>query len=229
MDLRCRTIELPESRELCDKTVLRAKDRKEQRRKRRNLGEKLGEPKLVEAAAREQALKVFEMLKRMRAERFRQQGCRDILAEAQFAPFYEELASRGPPEFVSLASIGSDETPIAALMALRHADNYVLIMHSFATDHEQLSPGIVALDALMTHLIEGGTHHCDFTTGNEPYKKQFGVVEQAMRHGCDCVTAQGRLFGALLQQKKKIRCALVKYLGKYAKFLRRWWPISRPC
>jgi hypothetical protein len=39
----------------------------------------------------------------------------------------------------------------------------------------------------------------------------WDLVEQAMRHGCDCVTPQGRLFSALLQQKKKIRCALAKY------------------
>ncbi len=81
MELRCWTIELPADREDYDKTVLRSKDRKEQRRKRRNLVEKLGEPTLVEATTREQAVEFFDTLKSMRAERFRRQGRRDIFRE----------------------------------------------------------------------------------------------------------------------------------------------------
>ncbi len=226
MELRCWTIELPDSRERYDKTVLRSKDRKEQRRKRRNLVDKLGEPELLEAATREQAREFFETLKRMRAERFRRQGRRDIFREAQFAPFYQAVAAAGWQSFVSLVNIQAAGAPIAALMALRHAGNYVLIMHSFAADLEQLSPGIVALDELMTHLIDGKTRHCDFTTGNEPYKKQFGVSECGMRHGHDAVTAQGRLYSALSRESRKMRARLAKSCGEYARALRRSWSAS---
>ncbi len=93
-------------------------------------------------------------------------------------------------------------------------------MHSFAADLEQLSPGIVALDELMTHLIGAGMRHCDFTTGNEPYKKQFGVRECGMRQGLDPVTAQGRLYAAFLRAATKLRDRLAKSCGKYAKALR---------
>jgi CelD/BcsL family acetyltransferase involved in cellulose biosynthesis len=107
---------------------------------------------------------------------------------------------------------------------LRHGDAYVLIMHSFAADLEQLSPGVVAIDQLITHLIDSGVRYCDFTTGNEAYKKQFGVSECGMRHGIDAVTARGRLFAASYRAARSLRAAAVRSLGTYARGLRRLRP-----
>ena len=129
MRLRCWTLALPASRANYDRTALRARDRKEQRRKRRNLVERLGELRLVEAAG-DEAAGVFAALKAMRAARFRRQGRRDLLQEPRFARFYEALALRGEPGFVSLVSVSAGEREIAALLGLRHADAYVL-MHAF--------------------------------------------------------------------------------------------------
>lgn len=221
MRLRCWTLALPASRANYDRTALRARDRKEQRRKRRNLVERLGELRLVEAAG-DEAAGVFAALKAMRAARFRRQGRRDLLQEPRFARFYEALALRGEPGFVSLVSVSAGEREIAALLGLRHADAYVLIMHSFAADFEPLSPGVVAIDQLMTHLIDSGVGYCDFTTGDESYKKQFGVRECGMRHGLDAVTPLGRLFAAAYRAAGWLRAAAAAALGEYARGLRRW-------
>ena len=43
---------------------------------------------------------------------------------------------------------------VATLFALNHNDRYVLVMHSFKSELEFLSPGIVAIDEMITHLIE---------------------------------------------------------------------------
>jgi len=215
IEMRCWAVKLPASREEFDATLSR-KDRKEQRRKRRNLTEKFGEVVLVDAVSREQADEFFETLKEMRAARFRQQGRHDILRDQIFAPFFRAIASAGQ-EFTSLAQIQAGGRTIAAFLALRHANNFVLYMHSFAADIEQLSPGIVALDELISYLILNKFDHCDFTIGNETYKLQFGVAASAMRQGIDPVTTRGMLFGIIFNGYQKLKRQLVKIYRKYAR------------
>jgi CelD/BcsL family acetyltransferase involved in cellulose biosynthesis len=210
----CWTVKLLGSREEYDATLVR-KDRKEQRRKRRNLAEKLGEVVLVDASSHAQADEFFETLKIMRAERFKQQGRRDILRDRKFAPFYQAIASDWQ-DFVSLSNVQAGGKTIAAFLALRHANNYALIMHSFAADIEKLSPGIVALDELISRLIHDKLDHCDFTIGNEPYKRQFGVKESAMLQGIDPVTPRGIIFGVIFNAYQKLRLQLVKLYRQHA-------------
>jgi len=221
MDLRCWTLELPASRAIYDSQSLKAKDRKEHKRKRRNLVERLGELQLVEAATREQAQAFYRTLKAMRAERFRRQGRRDLLRIRRFARFYETLVLTGWPGFVSLALVKAGDAPVAAMMGLRRGGAFVLIMHSFNAELEQSSPGVVALDVLITYLIEKGFHRCDFTAGNESYKLQFGVTPGGMRQGHDAVTRKGRLYAAAASRWAGLRAGLARHYGGLARRLRR--------
>jgi CelD/BcsL family acetyltransferase involved in cellulose biosynthesis len=226
MEMRCWAVKLPASRELYDTTLVRSKDRKEQRRKRRNLTERLGAPVLVEAGSGPQAEEIFETLKSMRATRFERQGRRDILGESKFAPFYEAITSDWR-NFASLEKVVAGGKAIGAFLALRHANNYALIMHSFADDLENLSPGIVALDELISHLIRCKIDHCDFTIGDESYKRQFGVAECAMLQGVDPITAKGRLFRAVFNLERELRRELRKAFGEHAKAPGRLWKTAQ--
>lgn len=107
------------------------------------------------------------------------------------------------------------------MMGLRRRDAYVLIMHSFNVELEHLSPGVVALDALITHLIEKGVRRYDFTTGDEGYKLQFGVAPCAMRQGHDAVTRKGRCYAAAVSRGARLRGGLARRYGGLARRLRR--------
>ena len=216
IETRCWTVKLPASREEYEATLLRSKDRKEQRRKRRNLAERLGEAVLVVAGSRQQADEFFETLKSMRAERFK--GRNDLLREQKFAPFYQAVASDWK-DFASVATVQAGNKMIAALLALRHENNYVLIMHSFAADIKELSPGIVALDELISYLIGAKMDHCDFTIGNESYKRQFGVMESMMLQGVDAVTPRGMIFYVIINLYRKLRHQFGNVFRKYARSL----------
>ncbi len=215
IEMRCWAVKLPASRDEFDATLAR-KDRKEQRRKRRNLTEKFGEVVVVDAGSCGQAEEFFATLKSMRAERFEQQGRHDILRDEMFASFFRTIVAEGEA-FANLGQIRAGDKTIAAFLALRHANDFVLYMHSFAADMEKLSPGIVALDELISHLILSKFDHCDFTIGNEPYKLQFGVKATEMRQGLDPVTIQGKLFGIAFQIYRKLELQLVKIYRKYAR------------
>ena len=169
---------------------------------------------LVVADSRQQADEFFETLKSMRAERFKRR--RDLLRERKFAPFYQAVASDWK-DFASLATVQAGDKMIAALLALRHENNFVLIMHSFAVDIKELSPGIVALDELISYLIGAKMDHCDFTIGNESYKRQFGVMESMMLQGVDPITPRGMIFCVIINLYRKLRRQFGKVFRKYAR------------
>jgi CelD/BcsL family acetyltransferase involved in cellulose biosynthesis len=208
IETRCWTVRLPSCRADYEAGLIR-KDRKEQRRKRRNITEKHGEAVFIEAGSRQEAMCFFETLKTMRAARFDRERRRDILQDRKIADFYRALVLDWR-DFVSLAKVQAGGKTIATFLALRHGSKFVLIMHSFAADIEKLSPGIVALDELISHLIRCGVEYCDFTIGNEPYKLQFGVKASAMHRGVSPVTPQGYLFSALFNANQRLHGFLVK-------------------
>jgi CelD/BcsL family acetyltransferase involved in cellulose biosynthesis len=74
MDLRSWTVPLPESRDHYDKTTLKPKDRKEQRRKKRNLTESLGDLILRTASTEAERQEIFQALTRQRQNRFKDRG-----------------------------------------------------------------------------------------------------------------------------------------------------------
>ena len=98
---------------------------------------------------------------------------------------------------------------MATLFALRHDDRYLLVMHSFESELEFLSPGIVAIDEMITHLIDSGITYCDFTIGNEPYKRQFGVEEGVLYYGMCPLTTRGHIYVKTRHLLKSIKRALV--------------------
>jgi CelD/BcsL family acetyltransferase involved in cellulose biosynthesis len=214
MELRCWNFPLPDTRAEYDK-MLRSRDRKEQRRKRRNLVEALGAPILVHASSEHEKTRLFEALRLQRAARFQSQVRYDILGEPLFRRFYEAVVTEGFPDFADMAALEVGGRPIATLLALRCNGAYSLIMHSFDAQFEHLSPGIIAIDDLMSDLIESGTSICDFTIGNEPYKRQFCVQERLLYAGVEPLSAKGRVGAAILALKDQVEQEVAALYRKY--------------
>jgi CelD/BcsL family acetyltransferase involved in cellulose biosynthesis len=208
---RAWTLKLPATRELYDKQVVHPKICKEHRRKRRRLTEHCGELRLVVAANAKMGEFVFETLCKERRARFRAAGRFDVLAEPCFAAFYRAVIFDEWGPFSVLSALMAGDQTLATQFALRHGGGYLLLMHSFEPALERLSPGIVAIDQMVTHLIEAGERCLDFTVGDETYKLQFGVRETTLLAGSCPTSALGRLyvvFWPWLRGGKRRICAL---------------------
>jgi CelD/BcsL family acetyltransferase involved in cellulose biosynthesis len=183
MDLRSWTLPLPQTRDEYDKTILKPKDRKEQRRKQRHLSEALGDVTFRTASAATGRREIFEALTRQRRNRFRDRGRWDILDDPTFFRFYETIALESRDGLAALSALRVADRPVATLFALVHNNSYCLLMHSFDLDLDRLSPGIVAIDEMITCAIESRLSCFDFTIGNEPYKRRFGTKSGFLYEG----------------------------------------------
>jgi CelD/BcsL family acetyltransferase involved in cellulose biosynthesis len=184
-------ISLPASRADYDKN-LRSRDRKEIRRKRKNLGEALGSISLVHANSFSEKRRIFDALRAQRQARFGKLKRSDILSDPHYLQFYEELVFGSGGATVSALMAG--DKPIATMLGVYCQNAFLLLMHSFDSALESLSPGIVAIDEMTSHLIENGITHFDFTIGSEGYKKQFGVAEEAIYKGMLARSWKGVLY-----------------------------------
>jgi CelD/BcsL family acetyltransferase involved in cellulose biosynthesis len=211
MDLRSWTVPLPKTRDEYDKTILKPKDRKEQRRKRRNLTEALGEVSFGTASTETGRREIFEALTRQRQNRFR--DCRrwDILDDPTFHRFYETVALESQAGIAVLSALRASDRPVATLFALVHNGSYCLVMHSFDMGLERLSPGIVAIDDMMSRAIESGFSHFDFTIGNESYKRQFGTKAGFLYEGLYPLSMQGRVVALTKAAGRRVRSTVNRH------------------
>ena len=205
MDLRFWTVPLPNTRAQYDAAAVKPKDRKEQRRKRRNLEDKLGSLSFVVASTEAEAREIFQALTEHRRGRFKALGWHDILEQGAFRRFYEAVAFDNPGRIVALAALKAADKPVASLYGLTFNGSFLLLMHSFEADLERLSPGVVALNEMITAAIESGTRSFDFTIGNEGYKRQFGVQAGVLYEGLHPLTVKGRVLIEALEAAKRMK------------------------
>ncbi|MGO4871859.1 MAG: GNAT family N-acetyltransferase [Roseiarcus sp.] len=176
-------LRLPPKRELYDERALDRKTRKEHRRKRKHLAERVGAFELRHAATPSDGEAIFDALRNQRRVRFQRTRRSDVLDNPCFLAFYRALILDKWRPFVDLSALKAGDTILSALFALRHDGAYLLLMHSFEPTLEALSPGIVAIDEMVTHLIESGDRCFDFTVGNEAYKREFGARATPLASG----------------------------------------------
>ena len=118
---------LPPTREAYDAEVLDRKTRKEQRRKRKNLAERVGVLKLVHAATPADGEAIFAALRRQRAARFKRVGRPDLLDDPRFLAFYRAIAFEPWSGFVDLAALKTGDRILATLLSLRCDGGRILV------------------------------------------------------------------------------------------------------
>nr|WP_294508612.1 GNAT family N-acetyltransferase [uncultured Rhodopila sp.] len=208
MELRSWTVKLPDTREDYDKTTIKNKDRKELRRKRRHLTDIAGDASLSVASADADRQEVFQALTRQRLARFKNRRRRDILADPVFFRFYETVALEDRGRIGVLSALKTPDRFAATLFGLVHNGTYLLLIHSFELPLERLSPGIVAIDEMITSAIGSGLSYFDFTIGNETYKRQFGVQPGFLYEGIYPLSVKGRLFAGTKAAARRVKaCA----------------------
>ncbi len=211
LDLSAWLLELPATKADYDAGMLTKKARKETRRKRKHLCERVGELTLVDASTPEQGEELFAALRRERLARF---GPGNLLERPCFREFYRAVIFDPWSPFATLSALKAGDRILATLFAIHQRRHYLLIMHSFAPELESLSPGIVAIDEMIGRHIEAGDEGIDFTVGNEGYKRQFGVSETFLVGGFYPMSVLGRLYLIALPHARRGRKALKRLIGR---------------
>ncbi|MFL5284525.1 MAG: GNAT family N-acetyltransferase [Rhodopila sp.] len=127
MDMRAWAVTLPQTRDEYDRIILKPKDRKEQRRKRRNLVEWLGDLTLVHAETEIERRTFFEALKQQREARCKKAGYQDLLLDPTFLRFYQAVAYGESGPVGTLSALKAQDRIVATLFALTHNNNYLLV------------------------------------------------------------------------------------------------------
>jgi CelD/BcsL family acetyltransferase involved in cellulose biosynthesis len=95
-----------------------------------------------------------------------------------FRRLFEE---HGPDGDLRLAFLTVGDRRIAAGMHFRTADGY--LYYNAGTDPEarELSPGVLAIAAYVQRAIAEGCRRLDFLRGDEPYKYEWGAVDEPIQ------------------------------------------------
>jgi CelD/BcsL family acetyltransferase involved in cellulose biosynthesis len=159
--------------------TLSKKDRHEVRRKLRR-AESKGEVRLEDSADPLRDLEVFIELHQRRwgdDGLFRATAGGDA-SRRFFARLLELLGSDGTARLTFLTVGG---TRIASGMHFETQDGYLYFNAGVDPDARALSPGVLLVAKYIERAIASGKRRLDFLRGNEPYKYEWGAVDEPVQ------------------------------------------------
>jgi CelD/BcsL family acetyltransferase involved in cellulose biosynthesis len=156
--------------------TLDKKDRHEIRRKARR-AEATGEVRLERSAAPIDDLDAFVELhqKRWGAEGLFPPTQGGAASRRFFAGLFEDCAPTG---IVDLSFLTVGGRRIAAGVTFDDGDSVYYYNAGVEPDARELSPGVVMVACYMQRAIESGRRRVDFLRGDEPYKYEWGAVDE---------------------------------------------------
>jgi CelD/BcsL family acetyltransferase involved in cellulose biosynthesis len=95
-----------------------------------------------------------------------------------FRRLFELLGADGP---VRLGFLTVDGRRIAACVTFETDDAVLYYNAGVDPEARELSPGVVMVERLVRHALERGAKRLDFLRGNEPYKYEWGAVDEPIQ------------------------------------------------
>ncbi len=95
-----------------------------------------------------------------------------------FARLFELLGADGP---LRLAFLTVDGRRIAACVSFDTGDACLYYNAGVDPDARELSPGVVMIERLVRRALERGARRIDFLRGDEPYKYEWGAVDEPIQ------------------------------------------------
>jgi CelD/BcsL family acetyltransferase involved in cellulose biosynthesis len=95
-----------------------------------------------------------------------------------FRRLFEE---HGPDGVLRLSFLTVGERRIAAGVHIRTADGYLYYNGGVDVDARELSPGVLMVAAYIQQAIGDGCRRFDFLRGDEPYKYEWGAVDEPIQ------------------------------------------------
>lgn len=150
------------------------------RRRWRRLREH-GTPRIEIADSRERALGILQVTLVQKAERYRDTGRENPLADDAYREFYTRLTARHHQKgVVNVSALFLDEHVLATHWGCVHRGCFLWLMPSFDPAWGKVSPGRLLLDHLIEWSFREGLRAFDFTIGDEPYKATFANVSEGL-------------------------------------------------
>jgi CelD/BcsL family acetyltransferase involved in cellulose biosynthesis len=217
MSLSSWGVHLPSKRSEFDQRIHGSTFGSQLTRKRRRI-EGRGAVRFVHATSEAEGWRIFTALAEMRDRRFEELGRNNVLAEPSLKAFYGAVIfGNWAKNFATLSALEVEGEIIAALFALRHANNYLLLMPaSKCGAWKSSSPGSLAIDYMASHLIDAGVSYFDLTIGNESYKRDFGATESALYSGVHPLSFAGWPAAMNTLLKETVRGSLNAPFAKWA-------------
>lgn len=101
---------------------------------------------------------------------------------AQSRRFFERLFELfGPDSALRLAFLTVDGRRIAACVSFETDDAVLYYNAGVDPEARELSPGVVMVERLVRRALERGATRLDFLRGNEPYKYEWGAVDEPIQ------------------------------------------------
>jgi CelD/BcsL family acetyltransferase involved in cellulose biosynthesis len=176
----CPVVSLPEGTDLeAYLATLGKKERHEIRRKVRR-AEAVGEIHLADSTAPLDDLEAFVELHQ---KRWGADGLfPDTPGGAQSRVFFRRLFElHGPDGPLRLTFLTVGGRRIAAGIHIETADGYLYYNAGVDPDARDLSPGVVMVYAYVARAIAAGKRRLDFLRGDEPYKYDWGAVDEPVQ------------------------------------------------
>ena len=95
-----------------------------------------------------------------------------------FRRMFELWGTDGP---IRLAFLTVGDRRIAAGIHFETADGYLYYNAGVDPDARDLSPGVVMIHAYIERALAAGKHRLDFLRGDEPYKYEWGAVDEPIQ------------------------------------------------
>ena len=155
------------------------KGRHEIRRKIRR-AEAHGEVRLVESS---DPLVDLEMFAKFHQGKWGERGLFPATpgGEASRKFFRRLFEEHGPDGVLRLSFLTVGERRIAAGVHLRTADGYLYYNGGVDVNARELSPGVLMVAAYIRQAIDDGCRRFDFLRGDEPYKYEWGAVDEPIQ------------------------------------------------
>jgi len=174
-------------------------------RKRRRLN-RLGNTRFALVEEEAELRRVFQCIRRFRAQRFRKLRARDLTARDSIFDFYQQVAIEGAAtQGACTFCLYVDEEPASIVFGLRNDYSFAMIMAAFDSDYGSLSVGLLGLEDSLRSCMKIGISVYDFAFGDHAYKVQLGAEKVPMLEFRAPLTARGSVCVVALDIARELK------------------------
>lgn len=124
-------------------------------------------------------LPALDRLFSLHGKEWASRGEEGVLAEPAVRRFHQEAAPRlARADLLRFVEVWMDGAPIASLLALEARGRVLHYLSGFDPAAGRLSPGRLAIAALVQAAVEAGAREVDFLRGVEAYKYDWGATDR---------------------------------------------------
>lgn len=132
----------------------------------------------------------LERILAWRARRF--PNAAETGADGRVWDFYRRLVAE--TAIARVATLSLDDQPIAGCFGTLTGSSFQLVAIGHDARFDNWSAGLLAIETMLEWATGAGVDVFDFTVGEEPYKKAFGVDATELFDFVEPLTAKGRLY-----------------------------------